>query len=83
MVKFLTMLKVDAFAHFGSPANTARALAISDAAVSKWDDVVPLESALALETLTRGKVTVDYRLYPKLARARKLVGEPRRRAGRH
>lgn len=59
----------DAVVHFKSKAAITRALGISSAAVAQWGDVVPLESALALEILTAGALTVDRTLYPNLARA--------------
>lgn len=74
------MVKVNAFSHFGSAAATARALGITDQAVSKWGDVVPLESALAIETLTQGALRIDVRCYPKLARANRLVRRLRHKA---
>jgi hypothetical protein len=55
--------------HFRTQSAISRALGISPAAVSKWGDVVPLESALALEILTAGHLAVDRSLYPGLARA--------------
>lgn len=55
--------------HFGSKAELHRALGISSAAVAQWKDIVPLESAMALEILTSGALKVDRSLYPNLARA--------------
>lgn len=59
----------NAVAYFKTQAAIARALEISPAAVCKWGDVVPLESALALELLTSGGLAVDKSMYPNLARA--------------
>lgn len=67
------MRKVDAVKHFGSEAAVAAALEISRAAVNKWGEVVPLESATALETLTHGQISVDRALYPAIARADREV----------
>lgn len=44
----------------------ARALGISAAAVNKWGDVVPFESATALEILTAGALKVDPAKYPRI-----------------
>lgn len=59
----------DAVHHFGNQSSIARALDISAAAVSKWGEIVPLESALALEILTGGRLQCDRSQYPNLARA--------------
>lgn len=59
--------------YFRTQSAISRVLAISPAAVSKWGDVVPLESALALEILTAGELAVDRSLYPNLARALSAV----------
>lgn len=63
------MLTQAAIDHYGDQAGIARALGISPAAISKWGEVVPLESATAIEILTQGKLRVDPMRYPKLARA--------------
>lgn len=59
----------DAIRYFGNQSAIARALDISAAAVSKWGEVVPLESALALEILTARRLRCDRTQYPNLARA--------------
>lgn len=64
----------DALQHFQTKAAITRALGISSAAVTQWGDVVPLESALALEILTAGQLAVDRSLYPGLARAIETAG---------
>lgn len=63
------MLTQTAIAHLGSQAEIARTLEISSAAVAKWGEVVPLESALALEIRTKNALKVDRSLYPNLVRA--------------
>lgn len=61
------MLTKTALRHFdGNEAAMARALGISSAAVNKWGDVVPFESATALEILTDGAIKVDPRKYPRI-----------------
>lgn len=59
------MLKADAIAHFGSQAKIARALNITEAAVSLWGDVVPEGSAYKLESVTRRVLRVNPALYAK------------------
>ncbi|MDE2098663.1 MAG: hypothetical protein KGL39_15520 [Patescibacteria group bacterium] len=63
-----------ALAYFKSQAKIAQQLGLSRAAINHWGDVVPLESALALETLTAGALPVDRSLYPVLARAKRKTG---------
>lgn len=65
----------DAVQHLGTKSAIARALAISAAAVTQWGEIVPLESALALEIVTQGALAVDRSLYPNLARAIEAAGE--------
>ena len=60
------MLMRTALRHFGNKIAIARALDISPAAVSKWREVVPMESATALEILTGGEIKVDPRRYPRI-----------------
>ncbi len=67
------MRKSVAVKHFGTEAAVAAALEISRAAVNKWGDVVPLESATALETLSHGAVKVERSMYPAIARADREV----------
>jgi hypothetical protein len=63
------MLKSRAVEHYGSQAAVAEALGLSRAAINKWNDVIPLESARALEIRSGGALTVDESLYPALAKA--------------
>lgn len=60
------MLMKTALRHYGNKIAIARALDISPAAVSKWKDIVPMESATALEILTGGELKVDPRRYPRI-----------------
>lgn len=69
------MKTVDAIEHFKNKAAITRALGISSAAVAQWGEVVPLESATALEILTGGALQVDRSLYPSLARALETAGK--------
>lgn len=63
------MLTSKAIDHFKSKRAIARALNISAAAVSKWGDVVPVESAKALEIRTNGALRVDWAMYEATRRA--------------
>lgn len=74
------MLTQTALTHFKTQAAIARCLEISPAAVSKWPEVVPIESALALEIRTGGELQVDKSLYPNLARAMEAGSVEERRA---
>lgn len=67
------MLKATAVQHYGTMTAVAEALGVSISAVSQWGKVVPLESALALETLSNGAVKVERSQYPHLARADRQV----------
>jgi len=59
------MLKSAVIAHFKTQAAVARALEISEAAVSLWDEVIPEGSAYKLESITRRVLRVDPALYSK------------------
>ncbi|MBC3250480.1 Cro/Cl family transcriptional regulator [Serratia fonticola] len=50
------MLKKDVIAHFGSQRAVAKALGISDAAVSQWKEVIPEKDAYRLEVVTSGEL---------------------------
>lgn len=69
------MRKTDVLAHFGcSQIAVARALNITKSAVSQWPDLIPLKSALRLQALTGGALSVDMSLYqlPELPRRSRL-----------
>jgi DNA-binding transcriptional regulator YdaS (Cro superfamily) len=58
------MLKAHVLAHFGgSQVAVARALGVSKSAVSQWPKIVPLKSALRLQSLTKGVLRVDMKVY--------------------
>ncbi|MGE4391397.1 MAG: Cro/CI family transcriptional regulator [Aeromonas sp.] len=50
------MQKHDVLEHFGSITAIARAIGISHAAVSKWDETIPQGRAYQIEVLTGGKL---------------------------
>ncbi len=61
------MLKSNVIAYFKTQAAVARALDISEAAVSLWDEVIPEGSAYKIESLTRRDLKVDPATYSKSA----------------
>jgi DNA-binding transcriptional regulator YdaS (Cro superfamily) len=62
------MLKDEVIARFKSPAGVAAALAISEAAVSQWGEIVPWGPALEIEHLTNGEIPVDHSVYREINR---------------
>jgi hypothetical protein len=67
------MLKDAAINYYKGVPQVAQALDISEAAVYQWPEIVPLESAMALEMLTNGALPVDRKRYPKMKRAALLL----------
>lgn len=53
------MKKADAINYFGSAAELARKLNISEAAVSQWGDTTPQGRAYQIEVLTGGALKAD------------------------
>ncbi|HHQ4522289.1 TPA: Cro/CI family transcriptional regulator [Aeromonas veronii] len=53
------MKKADAISYFGSAAELARSLNISEPAVSRWGDTIPKGRAYQIEVLTGGKLKAD------------------------
>lgn len=60
------MRKADAIAHFGTQQKLARALGRSQSTIAEWPEAVPLESAFILERLTKRRLKIDFKLYPKV-----------------
>ncbi|USH01106.1 Cro/Cl family transcriptional regulator [Grimontia kaedaensis] len=60
------MLKQDVINHFGRQRLIADTLRISQAAVSRWGDIIPEKQALRLEYLTQGALVYDPTLYKKV-----------------
>ena len=59
------MKKQHVIDHFGSQAETARKLGVSEALVSRWPDVMPFKWALQVEQITDNRLSVnlqDYRI---------------------
>lgn len=61
------MYKKDAFYHFKTQKELAGALGISQAAVSKWPELIPEKQALKLARITCGKLVYDPTLYESRA----------------
>lgn len=53
------MKKADAINYFGSAAELARKLNISEAAVSQWGDTIPQGRAYQIEVVTGGALKAD------------------------
>jgi hypothetical protein len=53
------MKTADAITHFGSQGLLAKALDVSQPAISKWGEDVPVLRAYQIQVLTRGELTVD------------------------
>lgn len=50
------MRKQDVIAHFGSGRAVAKALGISDSAVSQWKELIPEKDAYRIQVLTEEKL---------------------------
>ncbi|CNG69979.1 TPA: Cro/Cl family transcriptional regulator [Yersinia enterocolitica] len=61
------MLKKEVIAHFGSQRAVARALGISDAAVSQWKPVIPEKDAYRLAEVTNGALKFEETAYRQAA----------------
>ncbi|ENG36819.1 regulatory protein cro [Escherichia coli P0305260.9] len=61
------MYKKDVIDHFGTQRAVAKALGISDAAVSQWKEVIPEKDAYRLEVVTAGALKYQERAYRKAA----------------
>ena len=59
------MNKSDVLTYFSGTINTAKALGISHAAVSRWPAVIPLGRAYEIESITNGALKVDRSLYER------------------
>ena len=53
--------------YFGSQRAVARALGISDAAVSQWKEIIPEKDAHRLELVTSGVLKFQEKAYRKTA----------------
>ena len=61
------MLKSTVIEYFKTQAAVAKALEISEAAVSLWPEIIPEGSAYKLESLTKRRLRVDPSVYSKAA----------------
>ncbi|WP_420241376.1 Cro/CI family transcriptional regulator [Atlantibacter hermannii] len=57
------MYKKDVVQHFGSQRAVARALGLSESAVSQWKSVIPENDAFKLEAITSGALKRNPDLY--------------------
>ena len=72
------MTKKEVINFFGSQTAIAKALSISQAAVSKWGDDVPPLRALQLEFITNGKLKYDPSYYCAPPASERRIGTERR-----
>ncbi|CAH3441023.1 Cro/CI family transcriptional regulator [Phytobacter diazotrophicus] len=61
------MLKKDVVQHFGSQRAIAKALGLSESAVSQWRDVIPEKDAFKIEKMTSGVLRREPELYHRTA----------------
>jgi transcriptional repressor of cell division inhibition gene dicB len=57
------MLKTDVISHFGSVKATCKAFGITKAAVSNWNDIIPMGQAYKAQVITGGILQVNPNLY--------------------
>lgn len=59
------MRTLDAIGHFKNKASLAKAFTppLTRGAISQWGEVVPRGRAFELESITQGKLKVDFSLY--------------------
>ena len=72
------MKKADAINYFGSAAELARKLNISEAAVSQWGDTIPQGRAYQIEVVTGGALKADPRcpVWPTAPLSARRAGHP-------
>ncbi|MEL7747781.1 Cro/CI family transcriptional regulator [Enterobacter cloacae] len=61
------MFKKEVIDHFGTQRAIAKALGISDAAVSQWKEVIPEKDAYRLQFVTDGALKYDEAAYRSVA----------------
>jgi len=61
------MYKKHVIDHFGTQRAIAKALGISDAAVSQWKEVIPEKDAYRLQVVTEGALKYDETAYRAVA----------------
>ena len=66
-IEVSTMKKISAITYFKSTPQLAISLGISQAAVSRWGEIIPEKQALRLERITEGALKYDPALYKKAA----------------
>lgn len=65
------MKSSDVIAHFGGPAETAKALKITVQAVAGWRDEVPPLRQLHVEKITKGKFKAAHDVFEQLSKRHK------------
>jgi DNA-binding transcriptional regulator YdaS (Cro superfamily) len=61
------MLKKDVVQHFGSQRAIAKALGLSESAISQWRDVIPEKDAFKIEKMTSGALRLEPSFYHRTA----------------
>ena len=61
------MHKTTVISHFDNVTKAAKALKVSQAAVSKWGPIIPEKQAFKVERITRGALKYDPSMYEKTA----------------
>ena len=61
------MQKTTVICHFGDVSKAAKAVGVSQAAVSKWGEVIPEKQAFRIERITKGALVYDPSIYEKTA----------------
>lgn len=61
------MRKITVISHFDDVTKAAKAIGVSQAAVSKWGKIIPERQAFRIERITNGELKYDPALYEKTA----------------
>ncbi len=77
------MRKQDVIAHFGSQRAVAKALRISDAAVSQWCKIIPEKDAYRLESITNGQLKYQEYMYRETLKNNILFKSFPQKKGQH
>lgn len=59
------MRKTDALSFYGNQQRMAEALGRAPSTISEYPEILPLETALLVELLSKRRRKVDWSLYPK------------------
>lgn len=61
------MYKKEVITHFGSQRAIAKALGLSESAISQWKEVIPEKDAFKIEKMTAGALRLEPSLYHRIA----------------